>query len=438
MTVEFPDAGALPTASDVSLDDYPRFATARRHRDLDHIEDVAAAAREAVDALPLGGLSRGAEVAITAGSRGVGDMPAVTAAVVEDLKYRGLEPFVLPAMGSHGGATAEGQRETLEALGCTETAMGCEIRSSMAVRAVGEDAMGRSVYVAEDALAADAVVLANRVKPHTDFSGPVESGLCKMAVVGLGKHRGAESLHNAGLAADFDEVIVDRTRVVLEAADVVGGVALVEDARERATVIEGVPAGAILDREPDLLERAYEELPTLPVDDLDLLIVDELGKDISGTGMDTNVLGRYRFYGEAEPETPEITRVYVRSVTDASHGNALGVGLADFAHRDLVEAVDFEDTYVNIATSGEPERSKIPFVVSDDRTALTVVPSTLGLADLSEIRAARIRNTLDPDELVVSEPVARELQGRADVTVGPLEPLSLVDGRLPDDPYPGD
>jgi hypothetical protein len=436
MTVEFPDADALRTASDVSLDDYPHFATARRHRVLEPIEDVAAAARDAVDALPVDNLPRGAEVAVTAGSRGIGDMPAVTAAVVEDLKYRGLEPFVLPAMGSHGGATAEGQRETLEALGFTETAMGCEIRSSMAVRAVGEDAMGRSVYVAEDALAADAVVLANRVKPHTDFSGPVESGLCKMAVVGLGKHRGAESLHNAGLAADFDEVITDRTRVVLEAADVVGGIALVEDARERATVIEGIPAGAILDREPDLLERAYEELPTLPVDDLDLLIVDELGKDISGTGMDTNVLGRYRFYGEREPETPEITRVYVRSVTDASHGNALGVGLADFARRDLVEAIDFEDTYVNIATSGEPERSKIPFVVPDDRTALTVIPSTLGLADLSEVRAAQIPNTLDPDDLVVSEPVARELEDRGDVTVGPLEPLAVEDGRLPPAPCP--
>jgi len=436
--VEFPDADALRTANDVALDDYPRFAVARRHRDLDPIEDIEAAGRDAVADLPLAAVPQGGEIAITAGSRGIADMPGVTAAAVAELQERGFEPFVLPAMGSHGGATAEGQRETLESLGFTEEYLGCEIRSSMDVEVVGEDRMGRPVYVASDALAADAVILANRVKPHTDFSGPVESGLCKMAVVGLGKHRGAESLHNAGLAAEFDEVIVDRTRMLLDAADVVGGIALVEDARERATLVEGIPADAILDREPELLERAYEELPMLPVDDLDLLIVDELGKDISGTGMDTNVLGRYRFYGEDEPETPEITRVYVRSLTEPSHGNALGVGLADFAHRDLVEAIDFADMYVNIATSGEPERSKVPFVVPDDRTALAVIPSTLGLGDLSELRAARIRSTLDPDELVVSEPVARDLEDRDDVTVGPLEPLSLVEERLPPDPYPGE
>jgi len=438
MTVEFPDADALRTANDVDVEDYPRFAVAHRHRDLAPIEDVTAAGREAVADLPLEDIQRGGEIAVTAGSRGITDMPAVTAGAVAELQARGFEPFVLAAMGSHGGATAEGQRETLESLGFTEEYLGCEIRASMDVERIGEDGMGWPVHAANDALAADAVILANRVKPHTDFSGPVESGLCKMAVVGLGKHRGAESLHNAGLAAEFDDVILDRTRMLLDAAGVVGGVALVEDAREHATLVEGIPADEILEREPELLERAYEELPTLPVEDLDLLIVDELGKDISGTGMDTNVIGRYHFYGEDEPGRPEITRVYVRSLTEPSHGNALGVGLADFAHRDLVEAIDFGDMYVNIATSGEPERSKVPFVVPDDRTALEIIPSTLGLGDLSELRAARIRNTLDPDELVVSEPVARDLEDRENVTVGPLEPLSLVEERLPPDPYPGD
>lgn len=435
MTVEFPGADALRTANGVSVEDYPRFAVAHRHRDLDPIEDVEAAARAAVDELPLGDLPRDAEVAITAGSRGIHDMPTVVAAAVEELQDRGFDPFIIPAMGSHGGATAEGQRETLASLGFTEEAMGCPIRSSMAVEVVGQDAMGRDVYVAEDALTADAIVLANRIKPHTDFSGPVESGLCKMAVIGLGKHRGAESLHNAGLADDFAEVIADRAGIIVDEAPVVGGIALVEDASEQATVIEGVPANAILDREPELLERAYEELPALPVEDLDVLIVDEIGKEISGTGMDTNVLGRYRFYGEAKPESPRITRVYARSLTEPSHGNALGMGLADFVHRNLIEAVDFEDTYVNIATSGEPERSKVPFVVPDDETALTIIPSTVGLEDLAELRIARIRNTLDTDELVVSEPVARELEDHEDVTVGPPEPLELADGRLSEDPY---
>lgn len=435
MTVEFPDAEALHTANDVSVDDYPRFAIAHWHRDLDPIDDIATAARRAVEELPIGELQPGATVAITAGSRGIHDMPSVIAAVVTELQDRGLAPFVLPAMGSHGGATAEGQRKMLASLGITEESVGCEIRSSMSVAVVGQDAMGWDVYVAEDALKADAIVLANRIKPHTDFSGPVESGLCKMAVIGLGKHRGAESLHNAGLADDFAAVIADRARVIIDETPVVGGIALIEDAHEQATVIEGIPADAIADREPELLERAYEELPTLPVSDLDCLIVDEIGKEISGTGMDTNVLGRYRFHGEAEPESPRITRIYARSLTGSSHGNALGMGLADFVHRDLIEAVDFEDTYTNIATSGEPERSKIPFVVPDDETALTIIPSTVGLKELSQLRIARIHNTLDPDELVVSEPVARELDARADVTVGPLEPLALEDARLPAAPY---
>lgn len=435
MMIEFPDAAALRTANDVTVDDYPRFAVAQCHPDCDPIEDVVAAARAAIEDLQLPELSRGATVAITAGSRGIQDMPAVIAAMVTELQDRGVTPFVLPAMGSHGGATAHGQRETLASLGITEESVGCEIRSSMAVAVVGQDAMGRDIYVAEDALDADAIVLANRVKPHTDFSGPVESGLCKMAVIGLGKHRGAESLHNAGLAGDFADVIEDRARIIIDETPVIGGVALVEDANEQATVIEGIPADAIVDREPELLDRAYEELPTLPIADLDCLIVDEIGKEISGTGMDTNVLGRYRFHGEAEPESPQITRVYARSLTDASHGNALGMGLADFVHCDLVEAVDFEDTYINIATSGEPERSKIPFVVPDDETALTIIPSTVGREDLSELRVARIQNTLDPGEILVSEPVARELEARADVTVGSLEPLELQDGRLPVAPY---
>ena len=435
MTIPFPDAAELRTATDVSIEAYPRFAVVRRHRDLDPVADVAGAARAAIDDLSLGDLSSGASIAITAGSRGIRDMPTVLSAAVDELLDRGFEPFVVPAMGSHGGATERGQRKTLASLGITEGTVGCEIRSSMAVDVVGQDSMEQDVYVSRDALDADAIVLANRVKPHTDFSGAIESGLCKMAVVGLGKHHGAESLHNAGLAGDFSVVIADRAKVIIEETPIAGGVALIEDVHERATIVEGIPAAQLLAREPELLERAYEELPMLPVDDLDLLIVDEIGKEISGTGMDTNVLGRYRFHGAAEPETPTITRIYARSLTEASHGNALGIGLADFVHRDLVEEMDVTDTYVNIVTSGEPERSKLPFVVPDDRTALTIIPSTIGLKDLSELRIARIKNTLDLDDLVVSEPVARELQVRENVSVGPLEPLELRQGALSPAPY---
>ncbi|WP_306060328.1 nickel pincer cofactor-dependent isomerase, group 22 [Natronococcus wangiae] len=436
MNLEFPDADVLRDANDYTVDDLPRFALARRERDLEHVDDVEDAARRAVDDIEaFDSLPDGAEVAVTAGSRGIHDMPATLAAAVDELQRRGYDPFILPAMGSHGGATAEGQRETLEALGITPEAMGCEIRSSMAVAAVGEDSLGRAVYAAEGALEADAVLLANRVKVHTDFNGAVESGLSKIAVIGLGKHRGAESLHNAAIATDFSDVIRDRRDVLLAETPIVGGIALIENAADQAAHIEGINAEAIPDREPELLELAREYFPQLPVDDLDVLVVDEAGKDKSGTGMDTNVLGRYQFHGEDEPESPSITRVYARSLTEPSHGNALGVGLADFVHREFVEDIDFGDTYVNIVTSGETDRAKIPFVVPDDATALLLACSTTGVAGPGELRVARIPSTMEPDTPVVSEPVAEELAGRDDVSVGPLEPLSFDDGELPPDPY---
>ncbi|AGN01243.1 hypothetical protein L593_06480 [Salinarchaeum sp. Harcht-Bsk1] len=407
--------------------DFPRFARATRSRDDPRVSDVADATRRALDAIDgLDSLADGAEVAVTAGSRGIHDVPEVLATTVSALDERGLSPFVMPAMGSHGGATAAGQLETLESLGITEETIGCEFRSSMAVEQVGEDEDGRPVFAARDALDAEAVLLVNRVKPHTDYAGPYESGLAKMAVVGLGKHRGAEAMHNAALARGFQEVIPERAEILIEETPVVGGLALLENANERAADIVGLDAGEIMEREPALLERAADLLPTLPVDDLDFLLVEEMGKEVSGTGLDTNVVGRQLFHGQPEPaDAIDVTRIYVRSLTPASHGNALGMGLADFVHRDLVADVDFGDTYVNIATSGEPVRAKLPFVVPSDATALTLANSTTGVQSIGDLRAAVIENTLEPDDLLVSAPVAEELAEHPDVEVGPLEPLSF-------------
>lgn len=422
-----PDRERLEGANEYDIGDLPDFTRATRHRDPPVVEDVRAATLDALGELDFSSVPDGGRVAITAGSRGIADIPELLAALVEDLDSRGYEPFVIPAMGSHGGATAEGQVETLQSLGITEERLGCPIHSSMAVEQVGTDVEGRPVWVAEDALAADGVVLANRVKAHTDYSGRLESGLAKMAVIGLGKHRGAEVTHNAALARGFDEVIPERAGIVLDEAPVVGGIALLENAHERAAEIAGLPADRILTEEPELLERSKELLPTLPVDDLDLLIVDEMGKEISGTGMDTNVLGRVSFHGQDEPDGPAVTRVYVRSLTEASHGNALGIGLADFAHADVLEAIDLGDTYVNVATSGEPARARIPYAVPADATALLVACSMTGVRDPADLRVARIENTLEPDDLLVSEPVAEELGDHAEVTVGDSEPLAFDD-----------
>ena len=436
LTLDFPDADRLVGDSDFELADLPPFARATRHRDQPRVDDVSAATRAALEAVDLPALPEGAAVAVTAGSRGIRDAPTVLRTLVSALRERGLEPFLLPAMGSHGGATAEGQVETLESLGVTPESVGCEVRSSMAVTEVGTDRDGRPVYAADDALDADAVLLVNRVKAHTDYAGEYESGLAKMAVVGLGKHRGAAGMHDAALARGFREVIPERAGILIEETPVVGGVALLENANERTADVVGVPADEVLAREPDLLERSKELLPTLPVDDLDLLVVDSIGKEVSGTGMDTNVVGRVRFHGQPEPEgAADVTRVYARSLTEPSHGNALGMGLADFVHRDLVADVDFGDTYVNVATSGEPRRAALPFVVPSDAAAMATTLSTTGVADPGDLRVAVVENTLEPDDLLVSAPVAAELRERPDVTVGELSPLAFRDGEMAGFPW---
>jgi hypothetical protein len=432
VTLELPGREQLEAVNEASLDDLPAFATVRSVTDPPQVEDVHSKTVEAVGDIPaFDSLPAGASVAVTAGSRGIHDMPAVLAAAVEELQNRGYEPFIMPGMGSHGGATADGQVETLAALGVTEQSMGCEIRSSMAVEPVGEDPDGEPVYAAVDALEADAILLANRVKLHTDYRGPIESGLCKMAVVGLGKHRGAENMHNAAIARGFDEVIPERAEILLEETDIVGGIAIVENDHERAAFIEGVPAKDLPERETELLEKSRELFPSLPVDQLDFLMVDELGKNISGTGMDTNVIGRVWFHNQPSVDTPEITRIYVQSVTEESHGNAIGIGLADYISQDLVEEIDFEDMYVNITTSGEPRRSKIPFVVPCDATAFIISASMTGVPDLSEMRIGRITNTLEPGTMLASEPVLEELAGRDDVEIGERRRLEFdADGTL--------
>jgi len=428
MQIEFPDRERLTAASNVDASDLPAFRRAHRERDQPRVEDVPAATVEALRSIPaLDDLPDGGEVAITAGSRGIEAVPEVLAATVMELRDCGLEPFVMPAMGSHGGATAEGQVDTLASLGITSETVGCEIRSSMDVREVATGSDDRPVFASEDALAADAVLLANRIKAHTDYVGDYESGLCKMAVVGLGKHRGAEEMHNAALTRGFQEVIPEYASLLIEETPVVGGLGIIENAEDRATEIVGVPAEEILDREPALLERSKDLLATLPVETLDLLVLEETGKDVSGTGMDTNVVGRQWFHGQPEPEDAvDITRIYVRSLTEASHGNALGMGLADFVHRDVAERTDFSDTYVNIATSGEPRRAKLPFVVPTDDTVFRLLPSTTGV-DPADLRIAIIRNTLEPDDLLVSDPVGRELESHPDVTLGDPEPLAFDD-----------
>lgn len=434
--LEPPDPARLSDINDTSIDEYPNLVLLEQIRDQPQVEDVYSASADAVDdVLRDAELDSGAEVAITAGSRGIHDMPAILEAIVERLKERGQEPFIIPAMGSHGGATADGQLEMLESLGITEESMGCEIRSSLSVEEVDQDAEGRPVYASRDAMDADAVVLANRVKLHTDFRGEIESGLSKMAVIGIGKQRGADVTHKAGLAKGLDEAIPERAAVLFEETPIIGGVALYENSDDYAAHIEGVPVDEILEREPELLNASEELFPRLPIDDLDLLIIEEIGKNVSGTGMDTNVVGRLLYHGQAEPDTPDFTRIYTRGVTEASHHNAIGMGLSDFIHGDIVPEIDLTDTYINAITGGEPARARLPVIAPTDEIALRLTYSTIGCRSPEEMRIAYVENTLDLRRFLVSENVAAELDDRADIQTVEEVPLRFSDGDFSFGPF---
>lgn len=427
---EIPDAADLEAVNDIAIKDFPPLRRVHRTHDQPKVADVESATTEAVDAIEgLSSLEEGATVGVTAGSRGITEIQTILEAIVDRLKEYGLDPFILAAMGSHGGATADGQRELLAGIGITEETMGCEIRSSMAVEKIAEDGEGRPIFVSEDALDADAVLLANRIKLHTDFvDGDVESGLCKMTVIGLGKQRGAEEAHKAAMESSFREVLPKWTPVIVDRTPVVGGIGIVENADEEPAIIEGVPAEDMVEREEELFERSKTLFSYLPVESLDLLVIDEIGKEISGTGMDTNIVGRMLIQGEPEPTTPEITRIFVRRLTEKTDGNGLGIGLADFVHERAVEELDLTTTYINAITGAEPERARLPMIVPTDTTAVSLAYSTVGVSDPADMRIARVRNTLDIDELLVSEPVADELRNRRNVTVGETVPFPSAVG----------
>ena len=395
-------------------------------------DDIESRAAEAVGDLTFDGIPDGGEVAVGVGSRGIANLATIVRGTVEGLRDRGYEPFLFPAMGSHGGATAEGQLEVLESLDITEENVDCEIRASMDV-----DLIGRTpdrdvpVYVDAHAYEADAIVPINRIKPHTMFAGDVESGLSKMLVIGMGKQRGAKMAHEWALDWSFRNMIPEITERLIDELPIVGGVAVVEDQRDDTAIVEGVPASGFLDRESELLETAYELMPQLPFDDLDVVVFDRQGKDISGSGMDTNVTGRILPFNEPSPERPFIRRIYTRSLTDPSHGNATGVGQADFIHRNLLEALEVEKTVVNTVTSGSVENARIPATVETDWAGIVACLSTVGIREADTVRMLRATDTMHLERLYASDALVEEARERDDLrVVSEPEPVELRDGDL--------
>ncbi|WP_119071237.1 lactate racemase domain-containing protein [Rubrobacter indicoceani] len=389
--------------------DLPRVVRVRQRFPRPKVGDVEAEIQARCTEERVAGLVKpGMSVAITVGSRGIRGIDVMVRSLVRSLKKLGAKPFIVPAMGSHGGATAEGQKELLAGYGVTEASCGAPVRSSMEVVELGTSPSGVAVYMDRLASEADGVVLLGRIKPHTDFHGEVESGLMKMAAIGLGKHAQALALHAHGVTGIRDYMI-EVAEAVLASGRVLFGVAVVENACEEAAIIEAIPADEIRAREPELLGRAAELLPTLPIDDLDVLFVDRLGKDYSGTGMDTNVIGRVRIPGEAEPDSPRIRYVIVGDISESSGGNALGVGLADFTTERLVGKIDAGKTRENVLTSTFVERAKIPLAFASDREALLAAVRCTWGVPADRLRFAHIPNTLEIGELYVSLNLLAEL-----------------------------
>ncbi len=343
-------------------------------------------------------------MALTAGSRGIANIPVVLRESAAFLRKLGARPFLVPAMGSHGGGTADGQRRILESYGVTEAFVGVPLLASMDVVSLGTTPEGFPVFLDRHAAEADHIGIVARVKPHTGFHGPIESGLLKMMMIGLGKHAGALACHRVLLENDFDLVVRSVGRAMTARAPIAFGLALVENAYDETAMVEAVAPEEFEPREEQLLREARRLLPRLPWRQADLLIVDEIGKNISGSGMDTNVVGRKRaFRQEPPPDQPSMRLIFVRGLSDRTHGNATGVGLADFTTTRLVHAMNYRATVVNCLTAGYPDGAFLPVHFETDREVIDAALAINGTRPPEEARVLRIHNTLQVEEVEASE-----------------------------------
>jgi hypothetical protein len=399
---------------------YPRMVRIRQQFERPQITDVPTAVVSALESLDLSRrIKPGHTVALTAGSRGIANIPLILRSTAAFLKKLGAKPFLIPTMGSHGGGTAEGQRRILESYGITEEFVGVPIRASMETVQVGTTVEGFPVLLDRIAAESDHIGVIARIKPHTGFHGPIESGLLKMMMIGLGKHAGALLYHRILLDHPFDRVVRSIGRTLMKSAPITFGLALVENAYDETAFVEGVAPEAFEAREERLLIEAKRLLMRLPLRKADLLIVDEIGKNISGSGMDTNVVGRKRaFRNQPPPEgIPAMRLIYVRGLSAKTHGNAAGIGLADFTSTRLVQQMDYRATVINCLTAGYPEGAFVPVHFATDREVLDAALAIIGTRAPEQARILRIRNTMQLEELDVSEPCLQEKERQTEFAV---------------------
>lgn len=415
---------------------YPHVFRVRQHLPRPQVGSIPAAVAAALDEAQLAARVRpGQQVAVTAGSRGIANIADILTAIVAHLQRLGAHPFLVPAMGSHGGATADGQRRVLARHGITEARCGCPIRASMETVVVCQAEEGFPVRFDRQAYEADHVLVCGRVKPHTRFVADIESGLLKMMLVGLGKHAGAQVYHQAIQDYDFGQIIRSVAREVLQRCRIVGGVAILDNAYDETARIVGVPPDAFEARERELLRQARAWMPRLPFHEADVLLLDEIGKEVSGTGLDTNVVGRKHLdHAAREDEFPKIKYLVVRGLTQATHGNANGIGLAEFCRSQVLRAMDVHATRTNSLAGSHATAAMLPLDYETDREILDAVLSVIGLRAAQAARLMWIRNTLQVGEVECAEAYWSEARQRADLEIRtPPRPLPLgVDGQLPD------
>lgn len=398
----------------------PKMVRIRQNFDRTHIpvEDIASTVQKELDREDLGGkIKPGMKIAITCGSRGMTNNALMARAMVDFVKSKGAKPYIVAAMGSHGGATAEGQTQILRDYGITEEAMGCPVKSSMETVQAGLSGVRKQpVFVDKNASEADGILLFNRIKPHTSFRGPYESGLMKMMAIGLGKQKGAESIHHQSPAI-MHELVEEYGRTILENCPVLGGIAVVENAYDDTYLIKGLTPQEIIDEEPKLKEISYQTIAKLLFDKCDVLVVDKIGKNISGDGMDPNISGRFVLpqycSGGIDAE-----KVVVLDITDETHGNAQGIGLAEVTTRRLVDRMKLEMTYPTGVTNTFLHLMKIPMIMDNDREALQLALMCCPEAeDHDHMKLIRIPNTAHIGEIEISEGLLPQAKANPNIEI---------------------
>jgi hypothetical protein len=405
----------------------PRLVPVRQHFPDRSLRDVAAEVRRQLSEAQFAArIKPGARVALGVGSRGISNLATIVRSVVDYLQSHDCEPFIFPSMGSHGAATAPGQADVLASFGVHQSGVGCPVVSALDVVSLGKTADGIEAFMDRNAFAADAIMVINRIKWHTDYSGDIESGLLKMLAIGTGKLAGAQRYHTYGYKLGLEHVIRTVGRQVLASGKIVGGLAILEDAYHNTAQLSAVPADAIEQTEEELLKLVKSWRGKIPLP-LDILILDEIGKNLSGTGMDTKVVNR-SIHGEPNPwhDLARIERIFVRDLSSGSYGNAVGIGMADVIHDRLLEKVDWRATHINSLTASTPTGIRTPIHFASDRECLEKIATTVGRLDLAEVNCGWLKNSLELSSMKLSENLRAEIERNPALEiVGPAEEMDF-------------